>query len=133
MPNQMNATKEQFHGKFKLFTGTLGADLSLGSVAKDAEDFVRKNPCAPKSIGVEYLEGDKRLVLSLGYRDGETPYAIALHAVSLGVADSLDAGELARLEKGMTAAADKLKNVLCHELFVTEKREFVMVFMTTAS
>lgn len=129
----MNAAKEQFHGKFKLFTGTLGADLSLGAVAREAEEFVRKNPCAPKSIGVEYLEGEKRLVLSLGYRDaGETPYAIALHAVSLGVAATLDAGELGRLEKAMTAAADKLQNVLCHELFVTEKREFVMVFMTTA-
>ena len=129
----MTAAKDQFHGKFKLFTGTLGADLSLGSVAKEAEEFVRKNPCAPKSIGVEYLEGEKRLVLSLGYRDGETPYAIALHAVSLGVAKALDAAELTRLENAMGAAADKLKNVLCHELFVTEKREFVMVFMTTAT
>ena len=126
----MNAVKDQVHGKFKLFTGELGADLSLGALGSEVEAFVAKTKCAPKSIGVEYLEGQRRVVISLGYREGEPSYAIRLRSVSLGIASTLDAPELLRLEKAMGAAADKLDGILCHELFVTEKREFVMVFMT---
>lgn len=126
----MNAVKDQIHGKFKLFTGELGADLSLGALGAEVEAFVTKTKCAPKSIGVEYLEGQRRIVVSLGYREGEGSYAIRLRSVSLGTAATLDAPELARLEKAMGEAAEKLDGILCHELFVTEKREFVMVFMT---
>ena len=133
MPDSMSDAKSQIHGKFKLFTGELGADLSLGKLATDVEQFASRSGCAAKSIGVEYLEGERRLVISLGYREGEAGYPIRLRSVSLGTASKLDAAEIARLEKAMTAAAEKLQNVLCHELFVTEKREFVMVFMTHGS
>ncbi len=33
----------------------------------------------------------------------------------------------------MGEAADKISGIICHELFVTDAREFVMVFMTHAS
>ena len=132
----MSSAKDQVHGKFKLFTGELGADLSLGKLAGEVEDFVTKTKCAPKSIGVEYLEGERRIVVSLGYREGEPSYKIKLRSASLGTATALGAPELARLEKAMAAAADKQpqgEGLICHELFVTEKREFVMVFMTQAA
>ena len=125
----MSAVKEQVHGKFKLFTGELGADLSLGAVSKDVEAFVKSSGCAAKSIGVEYLEGERRIVVSLGYREGEASYPVRLHTVSLGTAANLGAPDLARLETAMAAAAAKLEGIICHELFVTDKREFVMVFM----
>jgi|CXWL01.1.fsa_nt_gi hypothetical protein len=129
----MSSAKDQVHGKFKLFTGELGADLSLGALASEVEAFVAKTKCAPRSIGVEYLDGDRRVVISLGYREGEPAYKIRLRSASLGTAAKLDAPELARLEKAMADAADKQpegEGLICHELFVTEKREFVMVFMT---
>jgi hypothetical protein len=132
----MSSAKDQVHGKFKLFTGELGADLSLGALAGEVEAFVAKNKCAPKSIGIEYLEAERRVVVSLGYREGEPAYKIHLRSTSLGVAAKLDAAALARLEKAMGDAADKQpqgEGLICHELFVTEKHEFVMVFMTQAT
>jgi len=126
----MSTARDQVHARFKLFTGELGGDLSLGKLANDVEAFAASQKCAAKSIGVEYLEHERRLVISLGYIEGGETYPVRLRSVSLGTASKLDAAALARLEKRMCDEAEKLKNVICHELFVTEKDEFVMVFMT---
>jgi hypothetical protein len=122
----------QVHSKFKLFAGPLGPGGSLGKLGTDVADFAKKAKAAAKSIGVEYLEHEKQVVVSLGYRDDEAGYPIALVGVSLGKLETLQGDELARLEKKMTAAAAKVDGIICHELLVTEEREFVMVFMTHA-
>jgi hypothetical protein len=122
----------QFHSKFRLFSGPLGPDGSLGALAAEVEAFAAKAKAAPKSIGVEYLEPDKRVVLSLGYRDDEPGYAIKLTSMSLGKIENFRPEEIARLETKMGEAAGKLKDILCHELMVTAENEFVMVFMTKA-
>ena len=126
------SVKEQVHSKFKLFTGPLGPGASLGKIATDAEEFAKKAKAAPKSIGVEYLEHAKQVVLSLGYRDDEPPYPIKLQATSLGKIETLGADELARIEKRMAEVAAKTPHILCHELLVTGDREFVMIFMIHA-
>jgi hypothetical protein len=120
----------QVHSKFKLFAGSLGPGGALGKLGTDIEEFAKKSKAASKSIGVEYLEHEKRVVISLGYRDDEASYPIKLVSVSLGKLESLEGDELARLEKKMTAAAAKVPGIICHELLVTEEREFVMVLLT---
>lgn len=119
----------QVHDKFKVFTGTPG-DGDLGPVAGQVAQFVREQGVAPKSIGVEFLERARKLVLTLGYRDDEPAYEIRLTSRSLGTVDSLD--DLGGLEQRMGTVAAELQGVLCHELFVTDEDEFVMVFMTRA-
>jgi hypothetical protein len=123
----------QVHSKFKLFSGPLGPGASLGKLATQVEEFARTAKAAPKSIGVEYLEHDGQVVVSLGYRDDEAAYPIKLQAVSLGKVESFQGDELARLERKMGEAAAKIEGILCHELLVTGEREFVMVFMTKSS
>ena len=124
------SAKAQVHSKFKLFTSTLGPGGALGKLATDVEHFAASAKAAPKSIGVEYLEHTKQVIVSLGYRDDEGPYAIKLHGVSLGHVAKLGAPEMAGLEKKMGEAADKVKDIICHELLVTTDDEFIMVFMT---
>ena len=126
----MSTIHDQVHARFKLFAGTLEAGNSLATLAAAVEGFAASSNVAPKSIGVEYLEHSKRVLISLGYRDDEPAYAIRLHTVSLGRASALDAGELQRIEERMAVEAAKLSHVICHELFVTEHDEFLMVFMT---
>jgi len=126
------SVKGQVHSKFKLFTGALGPGASLGKLATDVESFAASAKAAPKSIGVEYLEHTKQVIVSLGYRDDEAPYPIKLHSVSLGKAAHLGAPDLATLEKKMAEAADKTPHIICHELLVTSDDEFIMVFMTHA-
>ncbi len=119
----------QVHDKFKVFTGTPG-DGDLGPLAGQVEQFVREQRVAPKSIGVEFLERARKLVLTVGYRDDEPPYEVRLTSRSLGTVDSLD--DLTGLERRMSEVAGELNGVLCHELFVTDEDEFVMVFMARA-
>ncbi len=129
----MSATAHQTHGRFKAFTGTLQADHHLGPLADEITGWVREAKVAPKSIGVEYLEASKRLVLTVGYRDDEPGYAVTLKSVSLGRITKLEGAELTGLETKMEAAAAGVPGVICHELFITEDDEFLMVFLSRAT
>jgi len=105
--------------KFKLFIGEIGSHVALGTLVREVENFVRENPCAPKSFSVEYLEGSKRLLFSLGYRDDEPPYGISLSTIPLGRIGELSNEDIARLESRQAEAAAAVKNVISHELFVS--------------
>ncbi len=89
-----------------------------------------RSPPPVVSIGVEYLEATREVILTLGYRRGGTPYEISIVARSLGVLPDTKRVTINALESRMTEAAAELRNVICHELLVTETREFIMVFMT---
>jgi hypothetical protein len=129
----MANVEAQVHGKFKVFSGALGQDRTMGPLAGEIEAWVRSAKVAPKSIGIEYVESAGRLLLSIGYRDDEAAYAVKLSTVAIGRIEGLDAGGLAKVEQAMAGAAGKVKDVICHELYVTEKNELLMVFMSSAT
>ncbi|HEY9842380.1 MAG: hypothetical protein ACAI44_40495 [Candidatus Sericytochromatia bacterium] len=125
-------SQEQVHNQFKVFSGRLGPDNTLGSLAAEVSNFAKDNQVAAKSIGVEYLEAAERLVVTLGYTRSEPAYEIELAAVSLGKTDALklNQGDFSALEQAMGDAAAKVQNIICHELYITDDNDFVMVFMT---
>jgi hypothetical protein len=125
----MSQIADQVHGKFKVFAGELAADNSIGALADEVAAFADEAKIAAKSIGVEYLEGAKRLVITLGYRDDEESYPIKLNCVPLGKIDALSE-DFSALEKAMTEASSNVNNIICHELYVTGEGDFLMVFMT---
>ena len=73
---------QQIHNRFKIFTGTLAADQTLGAIADQIAAFVTEHKVAAKSIGIEYLEGSKRIAISLGYRDDEAPYPVKVVSIA---------------------------------------------------
>lgn len=123
---------KQIHNKFKIFSGPLAADKTIGPLADQITGFVAEHKVAAKSIGVEYLESAKKLIISLGYREGDDAYPIKVHTVSLGKIGGLATGDMSRLEEAMTAACDKIENIICHELYITEDGDFLVVFMSRA-
>ncbi len=125
----MSNVASQVHNRFKVFAGELEPGHRIDKLAAQVTAFA-SGKVAAKSIGVEYLESAKRLIVTLGYRDDEPGYAIKLHSVSLGRVDHLDGSDFSALEEKMAQASAKLENVICHELFVTEDHDFLMVFMT---
>jgi hypothetical protein len=129
----MPSVDAQVHAKFKVFSGPLGSDRTMGALAGEVEAWVRSAKVAPKSIGVEFVESAGRLLLSIGYRDDEAGYPVKLSTVDIGRIESLDTGGLQKVEQGMAAAGGKQKDVICHELYVTDKNELLMVFMTRAA
>ena len=122
----------QVHSRFKVFTGELAADKTIGSLAGQIASFVKESKVAAKSIGVEYIESAARLIITLGYRDDEPWYPVEVNCVSLGKIDALGS-DVAALEQAMSEAAQKQTNIICHELYVTDDREFLMIFMTFVS
>jgi hypothetical protein len=120
---------KQVHDKFKIFSGELAADGSIGRLADEVAAFANKSKIAAKSIGVAYLEPGKRLVITLGYRDDEEPYPVKLHCIALGKVD-IKAGDFHALESSMAQATGKHRNIICHELYVTGGHNFTMVLMT---
>ena len=123
---------QQVHSKFKIFTGSLAADKTLGPLADQIAAFARDQKVAAKSIGIEYLEGSKRIAISLGYRDDEAPYPVKIVSIPLGKIGDLDSGDTSRLEEAMANAAAKINGILCHELYITEEGDFLAVFMSRA-
>ena len=120
---------KQVHEKFKVFSGELSADGTIGKLADEVSAFTHQSKVAPKSIGIAYLEHGNRLVISMGYRDDEEPYGVKLHSVRLGKIDIKD-GHFAALEKKMGEAGAKYRDIICHELYVTGENDFTVVVMT---
>jgi hypothetical protein len=112
-----------------LFTGELAKDKTIGKLADEVAAFAKHSHAAAKSIGVQYVESAGLLLLTLGYRDDEEPYPIRLHSVPLGKIAAM-AGDFSKLENAMATASGKIRNVICHELYLTGDGDFVMVFMT---
>jgi hypothetical protein len=76
-------SKKQIHAQFKVFAGELAPDGSIGDLAAAVASFASQAKIASKSIGVEYLESVKRVVITLGYRSDEEFYP---HPPALGAA-----------------------------------------------
>ncbi len=123
---------KQIHNKFKIFTGALAADKTIGPLADQISGFVAENKVAAKSIGVEYLESAKKLIITLGYRDDAETYGVKVQTVSLGKIGGLESGDVSRLEAAMTDACEKIDNIICHELYITDDGDFLVVFMSRA-
>lgn len=120
----------QVHDRFKVFSGTLEADHSIASLASRVAEFARQPNVAAKSIGVEYLEDEQRVLLTLGYRDDGPGYPVNVKTVPLGSIHTLDEAHFAHLEAAMEQASAQFDNIICHAEYVTQDNEFVMVFLT---
>lgn len=116
----------QVHTRFKVFHGKRAEDGSIGDLARQIEEFVNSNKVSAKSIGVEYLESAGELVMTIGYNDDEH-IPIRINCQHVGTVDKAD---FSTLETAMMEAASRQKNIICHELYITDDGSFYMVFMT---
>jgi hypothetical protein len=120
---------KQVHDKFKIFSGKLASDGTIGKLADEVAAFANHDKIAPKSIGVAYLEASQRLVVTLGYRDDEEPYPVKLYCIRLGKLD-IKGEDFSALEEKMAHAGGRHRNIICHELYVTGGNDFTVVVMT---
>jgi len=118
----------QQHNKFKIFVTPAPAGPIPSDVLADVGNFIKEAEIAAKSIGVEYLEREKKVVLSIGYRDDEPGYPVTVRCVALGK-QALDPRTL---ENAFETAALVVPNVICHEFYVNEDDEFFLVLMAQA-
>ncbi len=113
------------HSEFRVFKGPL---QDFDKLKGQIESFVTTNKVSARSIGIEFIERTKEVLMSLGYAaDAYTP--VTLNIVNLGMLDLNDTEGIARR---MSEAARQQRNVICHEHCVTDTNEFHMVFMSQA-
>ncbi len=120
----MSQIAHQVHDHFKSFVGS-----DLNAISGEISKFVSSSGVAAKSIGIVHVNSANELLFSLGYRDDEAGYPVALKHKSLGHIDTLHAAGLDHLDAALAAAADALEGILCHELVVTNSGDFVAVFL----
>ena len=125
----MGTIADQVHTKFKLFTGSLDTTGHIGALASEVAAWAKAAKVAPKSIGIEFIEKSKQLILSIGYRDDELPYGIKLASAKVGPLGKLDPADLGMLETAMGEAAATTEQLICHELYVTDADELFVVTM----
>lgn len=117
----------QVHAKFKLFTKKFTSEQSLNDLFGEIEKWVKDSKVGPKSVGIEYLESSKTIIMSIGYADNES-YSVKLKSNLIGKVDLIS--DFKSAEESMVKASSKFNNIICHELFITESGDFYMVFMT---
>jgi len=113
------------HSQFKIFKGKLE---QISDLQKNIESFVATNKVSARSIGIEFIEHSKDVLISVGYSKEGEHKEVSIGLVNLGKVNLEDTDNM---EKLMSDAAEKQKNVICHELCITDKDEFLMLFMST--
>ena len=124
----MSQVAHQIHDNFKSFTGT-----DIGAISQEISTFVIKTGAAVKSIGIVHVNSANELLFSLGYRDDEPGYPVALKAAFIGHIDTLHASGLEKLDEALADAASSIEGIICHELLVTPSGDFTVVFLTHAA
>jgi len=121
--------KTQVHGKFKFFL----LDFKNGKLSKADQkavtDFANGAGVLVKSIGIEYIESEKRVLLSLGYEGRRNAERVGIAISKIG---KLDAKKLEKSETKMAQLAAKAGQVICHELFIDDKKQLFAIFLKRA-
>jgi hypothetical protein len=121
----MSTVAHQFHDNFKSFVGS-----DIASISDAIASFAQSSNVAAKSIGIVHVNSAGELLFSLGYRDDEPGYPVALKSVSLGHVDTVHSAGLDDLDNALTEAAAGISGIICHELVVDSAGNFVAVFLT---
>jgi len=121
----MSTVAHQVHDNFKSFVGS-----DIGSISGAISSFVASSGAAAKSIGIVHVNSAGELLFSLGYRDDEPGYPVALKSANLGHIDTVHASGLDALDAALDTAASEIDGIICHELVVSDSGEFVAVFLT---
>jgi hypothetical protein len=116
------------HDKFKLFVGALDDAGHINDLAKPIVEWAVKDKIAVKSVGAAVSQG--KLILTIGYRDDETPYPIELHSLKIGRVGVLDADEQNRFTRAVESGGMNWPPVIGHTLYVTKANDLYLVILT---
>jgi len=123
-------SESQVHSSIKMFSGPLTDSglLSPELSEKVSKYFVDNPGLSAKSVGVEFLESRSLALVSVGFAPGAgRPVRLSCAEISK-VGDGGEA-DLDRISAEMSAAAEKVGSVVCHEFYVTADGTLFAVFL----
>jgi hypothetical protein len=119
--------KHQIHNKFKFFVVEFDGKKLPAAVKKEIVKFANEGKVTPKSIGIEFLESESKLVISLGYAEKKHANKFDISIKKIGAFAGV--GSIESIEKSMEKVAGKVNGIVCHEFFVANG-EMQAIFLT---
>lgn len=120
--------KNQVHSKFKFFVMECKDNKLSAKMKKEITDFVNGGKVTPKSIGVEFIESNSNLVVSVGYTEKKTTGKFDISIKKIGKFSGVS--DVASIEKNMEKVASKTNGIICHEFYTTSSSEMYSIFLT---
>lgn len=120
--------KNQIHNKFKFFVIDYKDGKLSPKVKKDILSFANSGKITAKSIGVEFIESNSTLVVSLGYSEKKSSIKYDISVKKVGIFSGT--GDVPAVEKSMEKIASKINGIICHEFFTLSTNEMYSIFLT---
>ncbi len=119
--------KNQIHSKFKFFVIDYKDKLNA-KTKKEIIEFANQEKVTPKSVGVEFIESNSTLVVSLGYTEKKNTNKFDISIKKIGKFSGV--ADVPAIEKSMEKVASKVNGIICHEFFTTSANEIYSIFLT---
>jgi len=121
--------KTQIHNKFKFFVIDYKEGKLSAKTKKEITDFANNGKITPKSVGVEFIESNSTLIISLGYSQKKSKDNFDISVKKVGKFSGVS--DVPTVEKSMEKVASKIDGIICHEFFTTSSNEMYSIFLTT--
>lgn len=119
--------KAQVHNKFKFFSIESKDGKISAKAKKEILSFTNNEKITPKSVGVEFVESDSTLIISIGYSSRKDSNKYNLVTKKIG--KFTGSNDIPAVEKSMEKVASKLDGIICHEFFTTNEKEMFSIFL----
>lgn len=119
--------KNQIHSKFKFFVIDYKEGKLNAKVKKEILTFANNGKITPKSIGIEFIESNSTLVISLGYSEKKSKNKFDISIKKVGKFTGVS--DVSTVEKNMEKISAKVSGIICHEFFTTNAQEMFSVFL----
>jgi hypothetical protein len=124
--------EQQLHSKFKVFKTSLDSD---GNIPNDfnltINGFIALNKVAVKSIGMQYDKELNKIIISIGYVEGQPYYHVYLQPINLGPLAMKEGqnfcDELGKALEGAVSAQDN--STICHEVYLDKNNDYIAIFL----
>ena len=120
--------KNQVHNKFKFFVIDYKDNKLSAKTKKEIVDFANNKKVTPKSVGVEFIESNATLVISLGYAEKKSTHKFDISIKKVGKFSGVK--DVPVVEKNMEKIASKINGIICHEFFTTSASDMYSIFLT---
>lgn len=117
----------QAHNHFKFFQLQFENNKIEEEGKNQLVKFLNGNDIIAKSVGIEHLDNDQKVIICIGYaiEENNKTFDIELKKIGKFEGDS----SLSSLEGAMNKAASSYTNIICHEFFIDEEKDLYTIFL----
>ncbi len=117
----------QTHNHFKFFQVEFKNNRIEEEAKEQLKSFLNGNDIIAKSVGIEHLDNDQKVIICIGYIKEENNKTFDVEVIKIGKFEGYSS--LLSLEETMNKTASSYSNIICHEFFIDEERDLYTIFL----